>query len=111
VLTALERKVELLRKHFPPSVASLYAQPRPGADGILQWWSELGGQPQPYAELSSDLQRQLLDKYQQRQDAIGHLADELHRRGQVDTASSLRSLIGAPDLANLYSLNGEPLVV
>lgn len=110
-LTALDAKVELIRRHFPPSVASLYATPRTGDDGSLQWWSELAGQPHPYAELNADQQRRLLEKYQQRQHAIGHLADELQSRGQSDTATSLRSLIGAPDLANLYSLNDEPLVV
>ncbi|WP_313487115.1 VWA domain-containing protein [Stutzerimonas kunmingensis] len=110
-LSALDAKVELLRRHFPPSVASLYAVPRTGEDGKLQWWSELAGQPHPYAELNADQQRRLLEKYQQRQHAIGHLADELQSRGQDDTAASLRSLIGAPDLANLYSLNDEPLVV
>jgi len=110
-LSALDAKVELIRRHFPPSVASLYAVPRTGEDGKLQWWSELAGQPHPYAELNADQQRRLLEKYQHRQHAIGHLANELQSRGQDDTAASLRSLIGAPDLANLYSLNDEPLVV
>ncbi|MBA1262728.1 VWA domain-containing protein [Stutzerimonas stutzeri] len=110
-LSALDAKVELIRRHFPPSVASLYATPRTGDDGNLQWWSELAGQPHPYAELNADQQRRLLEKYHQRQHAIGHLANELQNRGQDDTAASLRSLIGAPDLANLYSLNDEPLVV
>ncbi|MHB0817864.1 vWA domain-containing protein [Stutzerimonas stutzeri] len=110
-LSALDAKVELIRRHFPPSVASLYATPRTGDDGNLQWWSELTGQPHPYAELNADQQRRLLEKYHQRQHAIGHLANELQNRGQDDTAASLRSLIGAPDLANLYSLNDEPLVV
>ena len=110
-LSALDAKVELIRRHFPPSVASLYAVPRTGEDGKLQWWSELAGQPHPYAELNADQQRRLLEKYQQRQHAIGHLASELQSRGQGDTATRLRSLIGAPDLANLYSLNDEPLVV
>lgn len=110
-LLALDAKVELIRRHFPPSIASLYAAPRTDADGNLQWWSELAGQPHPYAELNVDQQRRLLDKYHQRQHAIGHLANELQSRGQGDTAASLRSLIGTPDLANLYSLNDEPLVV
>ena len=110
-LSALDAKVELIRRHFPPSVASLYATPRTGDDGNLQWWSELAGQPHAFAVLYADQQRRLLEKYHQRQHAIGHLANELQNRGQDDTAASLRSLIGAPDLANLYSLNDEPLVV
>jgi len=88
-LSALDAKVELIRRHFPPSVASLYAVPRTGEDGKLQWWSELAGQPHPYTELNADQQRRLLEKYQQRQHAIGHLANELQSRGQDDTAASL----------------------
>lgn len=111
VLAALNAKVEMIRQHFPPSIANLYARPRPGSDGILQWWTELGGQPLSYAQLNADQQRQLLDKYHERQGAIGHLADTLAARGQQDTAQALRGLIGAPDLANLYSVNGDPLIV
>lgn len=110
-LSALDAKVELIRRHFPPSIASLYAVPRTGDDGSLQWWSGMGGQPQLYTELNADQQRRLLDKYEQRQHAIGNLADELQRRGLEHDAGRLRSLIGPPDLANLYSLNDEPLVV
>lgn len=110
-LSALDAKVELIRRHFPPSIASLYAVPRTGEDGSLQWWSGLGGQPHLYAELSNDQQGRLLEKYQQRQHAIGNLAGELQRRGMEQDAERLRSLIGPPDLANLYSLNDEPLVV
>lgn len=111
VLSALNARVELIRRHFPPSVASLYATPRSGDDGNLQWWSELAGQPHLFAELNAEQQRRLLETYHQRQQAIGHLANELLSRGQNDIAASLRGLIGAPDLTNLYSLNGEPLVV
>ena len=44
-LAALEGKVALIRQHFPPSVANLYAIPRQGSGGVLEWWSELTGQP------------------------------------------------------------------
>lgn len=111
VLAALDAKVELVRKHFPPSVANLFAKPRPGSDGALQWWSELGGQPTPYAQLDEQQQSRLLQIYQQRQDALGHLANALQGRGDAAAASALRSLIGPPDLHNLYSLNGDPVVV
>ncbi|QTT86185.1 VWA domain-containing protein [Pseudomonas chlororaphis] len=107
---ALSAKVALIQKHFPPTVASLYAIPRKGSGDVLEWWTELGGQPTPYAELNEDQQRRLLDLYQQRQDALGRLADELQNRNQPEGAS-LRTLIGPPELQDLYSLNGEPLVI
>lgn len=111
MLSALDDKVELIRRYFPPSVASLYATPRTSDNLSLQWWSGLEGQPHTYAELNTDQQRRLLEKYKHRQHAVQHLANELQKRGMKQDASSLRSLIAEPDLANLYSLNDEPLVV
>ena len=107
----LDAKIALIHKHFPPIIASLYARPRLGSDGVLEWWSELGGQPQPYHALKDIQHAPLLEKYAQRQAALGQLADELQRQGDTDSAQQLRTLIGPPDLDNLYSLNGDPLVV
>lgn len=110
-LAALGGKVALIRQHFPPSVANLYAIPRQGSGGVLEWWSELTGQPLRYHELKPAEQQALLDKYRQRQESVTHLADALQARGQDNEAQALRSLVGSPDLNNLYSLNGAPLVV
>lgn len=109
--SALEQRVALIRQHFPPGIAHLYAIPRQGRDGVLEWWSELEGQPHLYATLDREQQAALLRRYQERQAAVGQLADELHKRGQAPAAEALRTLIGHPDLANLYSINGEPLVI
>lgn len=108
---ALQDKVALIQKHLPPVAASLFAIPRTGADGVVEWWTELGGQPTVYADLDKDSQRRLLQTYQQRQDALSQLADELKKRGQPDAAHPLETLIGEPTLSDLYSLNGEPLVI
>ncbi|MGZ9708916.1 VWA domain-containing protein [Pseudomonas sp. GNP013] len=109
--SALQNKVALIQKHLPPVTASLFAIPRTGADGVLEWWTELGGQPTPYADLDKDSQQRLLQTYQQRQDALSQLADELKKRDQQGAAHELESLIGEPTLTDLYSLNGEPLVI
>ncbi|WP_457793000.1 hypothetical protein [Pseudomonas syringae] len=111
LLNTLENKVALQRRHFPPSVSSLFAIPRAGADGALQWWSELGGQPLPYNSLDPVAQQALLARYTQRQQAIVQLADELQARNKADEANNLRTLVGAPALDNLYSLNQEPVVI
>ncbi|MBK4993690.1 VWA domain-containing protein [Pseudomonas sp. S37] len=109
--SALEQRVALIRQHFPPGIAHLYATPRQGRDGVLEWWSELEGQPNLYATLGREQQAALLKRYEERQAAVGQLADELQRRGQAPAAEALRTLVGPPDLANLYSINGEPLVI
>ncbi|WP_392892602.1 VWA domain-containing protein [Pseudomonas migulae] len=110
-MSALQAKVALIQKHFPPTVASLFAIPRMGSGEVLEWWTELGGQPTPYADLNEDARRRLLETYEVRQTSLGQLADELQKRGQPTVAEDLRSLLGAPELDKLYSLNGEPLVV
>jgi hypothetical protein len=111
LLHELQSKVEMLQRHFPPSVASLYAIPRAGSHDTLQWWSELGGQPLPYASLNPIAQQALLTRYTQRQQAIGRLVEELQARNKIDEATALRTLIGEPELEKLYSLNEEPVVI
>lgn len=111
LLRALESKVELLHRHFPPSIASLYAIPRSGSHDTLQWWSELGGQPLPYRSLDATAQQTLLARYSQRQQAIGQLVLELQARNQIEESKALGTMIGAPELDNLFSLNEEPVVI
>jgi len=111
LLRALEKKVELLHRYFPPSVARLYAIPRTGSEETLQWWSELGGQPLLYRSLNKTAQLALVARYTQRQEAIKLLVDELQARGKSEDSQALRTMIGAPDLDNLYSLNEEPVII
>jgi hypothetical protein len=86
LLRALEGKVELLHRYFPPSVASLYAIPRTGSEETLQWWSELGGQPLQYRTLNTMAQQALVAICTQRQQAIKLLVDELQSRGKGEDA-------------------------
>lgn len=110
-LAELDAKVALIKKHFPPTIASLFATARKGSDGTLEWWTGLSGQPIRYHDLDERQQPALLEKYQQRQQALGQLADALRGRGEAPAAAQLDSLIGPPDLLRLYSCNGNPLVV
>lgn len=111
IMPALDARMEIVRKHCASNIASLYAIPRAGSGTVPEWWTELGGQAFGFSALSEDQQRQLMQTYQQRQHSLGLTADALHSRGEPDIAASLRSLIGEPLPENLYSLNGEPLVV
>lgn len=108
---ALEQAMAIIVRHFPTSIAHLFATPRTGQDGVREWWSALQGQPRRYHELGADQQTALLRVYEQRQDALRQLVDELHARGQTQDAAVLRKLIGPANLEHLYSVNGDPLVV
>ena len=101
----------LIVTHFPPSVASLYALPKAGANNILEWWSPLGGQPMLYARLDEQQQGLLLEKYAQRQQSLQLLIDELTKLGRSESAHTLHCLLGEPNLDNLYSINDDPVLV
>jgi hypothetical protein len=103
--------IALIHRYFPPSVAALYATPRAGSDGVLQWWTSLPGQPLLFTELDAQQQQALLERYHERQARVGDLADELSRQGLAEDAAALRALIGSPELGRLYSVNGEPVVI
>ena len=61
-LDALKDKIALILKHFPPSVASVYAIPRIGSGDVVEWWTELGGQPTRFHDLNEDQQAALLER-------------------------------------------------
>ena len=92
LLTTLDDKVRLLQRYFPPSVASLFATPRQGEDGTLQWWSGLGGQPLPYNQLDAGGGQALLARYEQRQAAIAQLIEAVRPVEKAKNAE--RQLIG-----------------
>ncbi|WP_286901869.1 vWA domain-containing protein [Vreelandella sedimenti] len=106
-----QSKVALIHRHFPPSIGNMFAMPRNGQGDTLEWWTELPGQPIRFDALDEEQQAALLERYQQRQQSLGHLADELIRRGDSDGGKSLKTLVGPADEHHLYSLNGEPVVI
>jgi len=110
-IAALDAKISLVRRHLPPNIACLYALPREGSGSVIEWWTELGGQPILSTDLNPDQKRLLLDNWNQHQHSIAHLTDELQRKGDTQAADDLRSLMGEPEPQQLYSLNGTPLVV
>ena len=50
-LAGYDELQRILRRHLPPSVANLYARPKQAESGIVEWYSDLGGQPAPFAGL------------------------------------------------------------
>lgn len=108
---ALEQAMAIIVRHFPPSVAHVFATPRTGQGGVREWWTELQGQPQRFHDLGEDQQQALLQLYEQRQESVRQLISELQGRGQKADAQVLRRLLGPANLDHLYSVNGYPLVV
>lgn len=104
------RQQVLIHRHCPPSIGNLFATPREGRDGCLEWWSELPGQPRPFAVLSASEQARLKERLTQRLAALGSLIDALERRGD-SAASALQALPTHPTEENLFSVGNEPVVI
>ena len=102
-------KVEIIQRHFPPSIAHLFALPKERA-GSLEWWTELQGQPVAFKDLSTQEQQKLLQRVSQRLDAVQQLSNKLAALGQTQEAQALQSLVGKPETAHLWSVHGEPLI-
>ncbi|MDV7213311.1 hypothetical protein R4769_19450, partial [Azotobacter beijerinckii] len=104
--------VAILRRYLPPSTAALFAKPKQAEGDIVEWYSDLGGQPVPFAELAPQEARQVRQLLDERLTSIAQLAERLDGQGEDGRrqAELLRQAARYPDTATLYALNGQPLV-
>jgi len=104
--------VALLRTHFSPVTAALFAQPKLFEGGV-EWYSDLGGQPVPFSSLSITEAARAHRQLQERLASIRQLADRLEQEGGAEKqtrAAMLRRAARDPDSATWYTLNGQPLL-
>lgn len=102
----------ILKQHLPPTTVALFAWPKAVEGGVVEWYSELGGQPVPLDQLppgEADQVRRLLNE---RIDSIQQLANRLESRGGegVQQAALLRQAARYPASGAVYSLNGQPVL-
>lgn len=111
-LQAHETLQRLLRRYLPPSTAATFARPKEAADEIIEWYSDLDGQPIPFAQLPQAEARQLQGRLEERLQAMRGLADQLQAQGSegAEQARLLRAAAASPHPDNLYALNGQPLI-
>nr|WP_163501620.1 hypothetical protein [Halomonas socia] len=100
----------LIHRYCPPSIGNLFAIPRQGHTGDLEWWTELTGQPRRLDELPEAEQALLQRQLSQRLLALGNLIAELEQRDDP-SAAALRALPTAAAPDTLYSVGGEPLLI
>ena len=81
---------QILNEVCPPHLAQLFAVCRQGSDGLVEWWSPLGGQAIPLAALSSDQQARLLKIFEQRKESLAEIAAELDGSGQAEAVQQIR---------------------
>ena len=102
----------ILKRHLPPSTVALFAKPREADGGVIEWYSELGGQPVPVNELSPGEAAQVKHLLDERLASIGQLATRLETQGAEGQkqAALLQQAARYPDISTLYSLNGQPVL-
>ena len=105
----LQAKVEILQRHFPPSIAHLFALPQE-RNGTLEWWTPLQGRAVPFDALPELERQQLLKLAQERMEAVQHLSSRLAQSGRTEESQALQTLCGQLQTQNLWSVGGEPLI-
>ncbi|MFD1804965.1 hypothetical protein ACFSAV_01005 [Pasteurella oralis] len=107
----------ILLRHLPPSTVTLFARPVLQADDkIIEWYTDLQGQPQLLANSQADQKKlaEIQPHLMQRLNAIRQLNQELSSKGQISTAQSqlLTQLVegASHHTRQIYLVNNEPVI-
>ncbi|MFO1153263.1 MAG: VWA domain-containing protein [Rhodospirillales bacterium] len=109
---ALHRRLDAtIRRHLPAVTASLFAQPAPTADGrIIEWYSDLSGQPVPLAALSAGERSAAETVLADRLRSLTALADRLASGEDAELGQALRQALSYPSEANVYVVDRQPVL-
>lgn len=111
---ALHRSLDaVIRRHLPPVTASLLAQPAPTADGaIVEWYTDLAGQPQRLGEMPAGAQAGVRDLLADRLRSLEALAERLETSDGAGTAlaASLRQAVSYPGDETVFVVDGQPVL-
>jgi len=100
----------LVRRHLPAVTATLFAEPRPSADGReVAWYSDLAGQPVPLASLPGAEQAAAREKLATRLAALAGLAGRLRAQAPAE-AARLDDALRYPGDDHVYVVGGEPVL-
>jgi Mg-chelatase subunit ChlD len=106
------RLTALIRRHLPQVAAATFAAPLRREDaGVVEWYTELAGQPVPLALLPAaerDAARALLaDRLRSVDDLAGRLGAD---GSQAEDAAELRRALSFPGEEAVYVIGGQPVV-
>lgn len=109
----LHRRLDaLIRRHLAGPTASLLAAPAPTADGrLVEWYSDLSGQPVPLASLGPAARPPVEALLATRLAALAALADRLEAAGsEPDLARALGQALSYPGEETVYVVDGQPVL-
>jgi len=104
---------QLIRQHLPSITASLLARPKSEPDSrVVEWYSELEGQPVPLASLAPNEQSEVRRRLTDRLSSLSRLANNLPRIDptSADLAQALKQALNYPGDLTVYVLGGQPVI-
>jgi hypothetical protein len=111
---ALHRDLQrLIRRHLPPVTASLLAEPGGvAADGRIEWYTDLAGEPRRLPDLPPPAQDEARALLAQRMAALEALAVRLEAAPGADggLAAQLRRVTSFPGEGAVYVVDGQPVL-
>jgi len=109
--TASHRELDaLVRRHLPPAATTLFAEPRPSPDGReVGWYSDLAGQPVPFATLPAAERAAVQERLTTRLTALDGLAERLRAQSPAD-AARLDDALRYPGDESVWVVGGEPVL-
>jgi len=109
----------ILSRYLPPSTVNMYAKPKQAEGGVVEWYSEFGGQPVSLYQLDVQDPKQAAEARRllaQRLQAVQKAADSLYVPGEDSSEQTerLRRLLQlaarVPEEKNIYVLEGQPVI-
>lgn len=99
-------QLQALLVRLPASVRNTFAQPRRAADGAIEWYSPLDGQPVPLALLDATQVQAVRLLLAERLQSVANLADGAEQ-GDADL---LRHAAALPGDDGIFVVNGQPVI-
>ena len=108
-----QQLMKLLKKHLSPVTASIFAQPVLQENSeIIEWYSELNGQPEALLSLSEEEQLKVKKRLSERLSAVNKLADQLAERepDSRELQTLLKKAVQFPGDRSVYVINEQPVI-
>jgi hypothetical protein len=101
--------VSFIRRYLPATSASVFAEPfhAPGTS-FMDWYSDIGGQPVPYASLDQAEKAKVGKLLADRLQALRELAS---RQAGDPAAAALAVALTEPPEDAIYAINGQPVII
>lgn len=103
---------DLLVQYLSPAYANLFARPSVAADGAVEWYSELNGEPVPLLQLPADARARAESLLTQKLASVAELHQRLEQNGSAsaDVLQLLKLAGQQPASASVWVIEGQPVI-